>query len=326
MKVVCFSNAEYSYRKDNIHKGYVVLIHFDPFDDKEIIKKAAKSISKKAAKDDVILVPFAHLYDKVAPIKEASSLYDLFCEDMRVEFNAKIVKVPFNIEKSFKLNVLDDNAVINYFSFKPSHINEIKRLYDVFADGYDLHMEKTGHYKAQDFIYKKVKPCINEPIIDLACGPGHILKLLASDYQKVIGNDVSEEMLSIARRNIDSKTILFTQTDATKLKTLDQNRFGTIISSNLFYYIKDKEKAIKNWKNNLSKNGRIVFIEEFPFIQPKSHELPGKESGITSIIQPVSPAEIVGLMKQNGFSLILDAKVEIDKSHSLYGLVFEIMS
>lgn len=323
MKVVCFSNAEYSYQKNLKHRGYVVLVHFDPFDDKEIVKKAAKSLSKKASKADVVLVPFAHLYDKVAPLKEASGLYDLLCDEISLSFKLKIVKVPFNIEKNFKLNTLDQNAVINYYSFKPSRINEIKRLYDVYANGYDLHMEKTGHYKSQDHIYLKVKPYIVEPVIDLACGPGHILKKLASDYAKIIANDISEKMLAIAKTKIKNKNVSFENNDASKLKTNSGNKFGTIICANLFYYIKDKEATINNWKNNLNMNENIIFIEEHPFIQPKSNELSGKKSGLTSIIQPISPTELIDLMKRAGFELLLNTKVAIDKNHDLYGLVFK---
>src|SRR5690606_38768726 len=110
--------------------------------------------------------------------------------------------------------------------------------------------------------------------------------------KELIANDISSAMIDIAQRQVSGDTVVFTKDDATVLRSFRGKKFGTIISSNLFYYIKDKEKAIRRWKNLLTKNGRVIFIEEYPFIQPHSDFLEGKKSGLTSIILPVSPSEI----------------------------------
>lgn len=315
-------HGEYSYNKATTYEGFVALCHFEPFDDIDLIRKAALALVKKAGREQIIVVPFAHLHSKVAPSKEGKFLFQTLVHSISSQ-HPKTVSAPFAVEKALHISVPKKDSLINFLNFKPTYLHEVRRLYEVYAEDYDLHMMKTGHYKAQERIYEAVKAHIYEPVIDVACGPGFLLTQIMRDYSKVYANDISEAMIALAKARVKGKHIAFSKDDAMTLDSFGGKRFGTIISSNLFYYIKDREKAVQGWKKFLQDSGSIIFIEEYPFINTKSKYFEGKRSGITSILSPVSPDEITALMKHNGFTLTLNTKTAIDKRHDLFGLVFK---
>jgi len=72
-----------------------------------------------------------------------------------------------------------------------------------------------------------------DPVLELACGSGRLLLMLAETGLKCVGLDICDEMLNIARRRIDAASsevrnrINLHKLDITKFK-LDQ-KFGTVI-------------------------------------------------------------------------------------------------
>lgn len=198
--------------------------------------------------------------------------------------------------------------------------NKISDFWDVSSAYYDKHMTKTRHYEAQKIIIESVIDQICEPILDLACGSGFLIGLLSQNFTKIQGNDFSIEMVNLASRKYDYS---FTNEDAVTLPSYN-HKFKSIISCNLFYYIQDRDKAIKRWSELLRPKGKIIFIEENPFIKPSSKEMDQYSNQLMEVIDPISPEEIEKIMSQNGFSLKFKVKTKIDEKHSLYGLIFSI--
>ncbi len=320
MKILSFQGT-YSYNKKQTYKGLVALCHFEPFDDINLVTSVSLALQKKAGQKQIILVPFVHLYDKVAPPKEAKKLFDALLNKTKL-LHINVEAAPFGVEKELNISVAKQDSLISFLNFKPTYLNEVRRLYEVYAEDYDMHMIKTGHYQAQERIYFEVKKYIKSPVLDLACGPGFLLNKIANDFSKVYANDISGAMIDIAKERTVKAKISFTKSDAVTLDSYKNIKLGTIICSNLFYYIKDREKAIRRWKKLLTNAGSIIFIEEYPFINTKSEFFEGKKTGVTSIVSPIPPEEIIALMTHHGFKLKLNTKTAIDKRHDLFGLVF----
>ncbi|EKD43574.1 MAG: methyltransferase type 11 [uncultured bacterium] len=198
--------------------------------------------------------------------------------------------------------------------------NKIKKLYNGCCVDYDKHMRVTGHYTAQRRILKLLIKNIEEPILDLACGSGFLIKLLSKNFKDIVGNDFSDAMTKLAGKK--SKTTI-TCDNAETLKTY-KHKFKTIISCNLFFYLQHQDKAIKRWRKILHNNGQIIFIEEHPFVKPKSKEMDNHTKELMSLINPISPAKISKLMTKNGFILTKEVKTKIDNKHDLYGLIFSL--
>jgi len=198
---------------------------------------------------------------------------------------------------------------------------KIKQLYNICSEDYNKHMLKTGHYKAQEKILKLLFDQIEEPILDLACGTGFLINLLSTKFSLIFGNDFS----CAITKDIEKLKIPITHDNAEFLKSYTQTqKFKTIISCNLFFYVQHREKAIQRWKELLSPKGKIIFIEEYPFITPKSEEMDRYTKKLMDLINPISPEQIEKIMVQNGFSLIKKVLTPIDPKHKLYGLVFSL--
>lgn len=197
---------------------------------------------------------------------------------------------------------------------------KIKEFWDESCKDYDLHMTETKHYQAQEKILELLSNQIKEPILDLACGTGFIIKSLSNKFSKIYGNDFSSEMVKIARKNIDFP---ITNDDAETLNS-HSDKFATIVSCNLFFYLQNREKAIKRWAKLLDSSGKIIFLEEYPFIKPISEEMDSHTDKLMNLIDPISPEEIKKIMVQKGFSLIKKIETKIDEKHNLYGLVFSL--
>ena len=197
---------------------------------------------------------------------------------------------------------------------------KIQQLYNDSYLDYDAHMLKTGHYGAQEKILNLLIDEIQEPILDLACGTGFLMNELLKNFSLVFGNDFSSAMVETAIKNTGCK---ITNDNAETLDSYNQ-KINTIICCNLFFYLQDRSKAINRWADLLDKDGKIIFIEEHPFIQPASTEMDKHTEELMSLINPVSPDDIKNLMAQNGFKMDNKVKTKIDEKHDLYGLVFSL--
>ena len=179
---------------------------------------------------------------------------------------------------------------------------------------YNQHMEETGHYIAQDEILKKVIPFVKSPILDVACGSGNILKKLSKTFSEIRGNDLSKSMTSLAKQN--NPKIIFTNDDAEELTSYDQ-KFKTLFCVNTLFYLNNKEKAIQRWKNLLEENGKLIIIEEHPFIYPNNKFLKDLK------LNPLAPKEIIELGSNTKLKLVHQNKVKINDKHKLFVFVFE---
>lgn len=118
----------------------------------------------------------------------------------------------------------------------------------LFAEDYDLHRGIGDD--ALDFwvrfIRKHVRIEQSSSIMDLGCGTGIIsLSLLRSTHANLIGFDLSNEMLSIAKKKDESKEIIWHRGDAQALPFQD-NSFDLILMSLAFHQIRDKPKVLRD--------------------------------------------------------------------------------
>ncbi|MBI2666134.1 hypothetical protein HYX13_00830 [Candidatus Woesearchaeota archaeon] len=129
-------------------------------------------------------------------------------------------------------------------------------------------------------------------------------------------------MIGFAKEKIKIDPKYFSNDDATILSSYNQ-QFSTIICCNLFFYLTDYQDAITRWKELLAEKGKIILIEENPFIFPKSKSVPKMNKKLSEVIRPKSISQIKEIFFKEGLNIIQEEKVKIDKCHQLCGLVFE---
>ncbi len=143
--------------------------------------------------------------------------------------------------------------------------------YSDFAFVYDRLMNDVDYKARTEYLMKLFKKYGRKPslLLDLACGTGGFSNQLALNGIEVIGVDISEEMLSVARENSYNLNadVLYLCQDAAEL-----DLYGTVDgaiccmdSLNHIIEIKNLEKTIKNVSLFLEKDGLFIFDVNTPF-------------------------------------------------------------
>jgi arsenite methyltransferase len=100
-----------------------------------------------------------------------------------------------------------------------------------------------------------------ERVLDMGCGPGfYAAELLevVGDQGSVLGVDVSEAMLGVARSRVEGRPNAdFRQADATKLPVED-GEFDAALSVQVLEYVEDATAALRELHRALKPGGRVV--------------------------------------------------------------------
>jgi ubiquinone/menaquinone biosynthesis C-methylase UbiE len=142
----------------------------------------------------------------------------------------------------------------------------------------------------------------NAHILDVGCGAGiPTAKFLVKKGIKVTGIDLSDTMLTLARKNVPSAE--FIKMDMNELK-FEENTFNGIISVfALFHVPKEKHFAIFKQFFKIIKSGGILLINT------GISESEGKSNffGVPMFWSNYSPTGTLGLVKKAGFSILFES-------------------
>jgi len=123
---------------------------------------------------------------------------------------------------------------------------------------YDLIYKDKNYEKELDFIESSFP---NKPknILELGCGTGNYTKILLEKGYDVLGLDLSEEMLKIARKKVPNGN--FVQGDIKDFKLNEKYDACLALFSVLGYVTenKDLEKVFQNIKEHLNPEGFLIF-------------------------------------------------------------------
>lgn len=101
-------------------------------------------------------------------------------------------------------------------------------------------------------------------VLDLGCGFGeHCKRFVECGASKVVGVDISQKMLEVARLENSDPRITYLNIPMEEITQL-QEQFDVVISSLAFHYIEDFEGVIKNVYDMLDVGGIFLFSQENP--------------------------------------------------------------
>ena len=103
-------------------------------------------------------------------------------------------------------------------------------------------------------------------VLDLGCNTGYGSEILSRKSQKTIGVDVSENAISISRKQYGQCNIDFHLIDGKKLPFND-NQFDVIISCQVIEHIIDYDIYINEIKRVLSPSGIVFFTTPNAFLR-----------------------------------------------------------
>jgi len=135
--------------------------------------------------------------------------------------------------------------------------------YKTLATIYETLMKDCDYDKWSQYLLNCIKKYSNgNRGLDLACGSGKITRFLAKNGYKMVGGDISEEML-IQAKNLSDKEKLnvnYFKADLCNLKLYGKFNFITIINDGINYVQQDKLlKTFTGLHKNLEKNGILLF-------------------------------------------------------------------
>lgn len=140
---------------------------------------------------------------------------------------------------------------------------------ETFFEGYKN--LRAGEFNYNDLLEqpamaKMLLDLNGKSVLDLGCGYGHnCIDFVNRGAEKVVGIDISEKMLFVAKSESAHKKIKYLNMSMTDISELDE-KFDLIYSSLAFHYVKDFDAFAKDMYSILNEGGYLLFSQEHPII------------------------------------------------------------
>lgn len=153
----------------------------------------------------------------------------------------------------------------------------MKNIYDneKFFDKYgQMNRSKNGLAGAGE--WSTLKPMLpdfqDKVVLDLGCGYGwHDRYAVDKGASAVVGVDMSEKMLHVARSKTVSDKITYLHDDITKIN-FEDNKFDIVLSSLALHYVENFDDMVKKIGHYLKLNGTFIFSVEHPIFTAQGSE------------------------------------------------------
>lgn len=143
---------------------------------------------------------------------------------------------------------------------------EIREAYDLWAEQYDSNKNKTRDLEAislkQTLGELKVKNCL-----EIGCGTGKNTEWLIKTADHITAVDFSGEMLSQAKRKIQSEKVRFCQADITGDWLFTDRQYDLITFSLVLEHIENLDDIFQKTSRVLATQGHVYIGELHPFKQ-----------------------------------------------------------
>ena len=137
-----------------------------------------------------------------------------------------------------------------------------------FFDGYmNIRSQKMNYNNCieEPLMLKLIGDAGGKDILDIGCGTGELSSRLAQTADSVLGVDISQRMLDIAKEKNTSANILYEKLSMENIGSLGK-KFDMAVSSLAFHYVENFEKLILDISKLLKKRGSLVFSQEHPMV------------------------------------------------------------
>lgn len=140
---------------------------------------------------------------------------------------------------------------------------------ETFFEGYKALRDNDINYNdllEQPAMAKMMPDLTDKTVLDLGCGYGHnCIDFVKKGAEKVVGIDISEKMLAVAKAESSNEKIEYLNMSMTDISGLN-NKFDFIYSSLAFHYVEDFNTFAKDMFSVLNKGGYLLFSQEHPII------------------------------------------------------------
>ncbi|MGO4840482.1 class I SAM-dependent methyltransferase, partial [Rhizobiaceae sp. 2RAB30] len=105
-----------------------------------------------------------------------------------------------------------------------------------------------------------------QAMLDLGTGTGRLLELFAPLYRRGVGIDMSREMLTVARANLDKAGIANAQVRHGDIYAppVERDAYDLVTMHQVLHYLDDPQQAIREAARLLRPAGRLVIVDFAP--------------------------------------------------------------
>lgn len=165
---------------------------------------------------------------------------------------------PNNAAVSHTINILAQDKKLT-----ASPKEYIQSLFDSYADHYDAHLVQILKYRVPELFYEliiKFSGDTKRDILDLGCGTGLCGEILKPIAKSLVGVDISEKMLEIAReKNIFDELM---QSDLLPFLNNHPDAYDLIVAGDVIVYFGDLTELLPAVAETLRAGGLFVFNAE----------------------------------------------------------------
>lgn len=196
---------------------------------------------------------------------------------------------------------------------------KVREQYNQIAVVYD---QRWSHYVSNtlQFLKSRAELSQTDKVLDVACGTGEFERLILADNpgQQMVGVDISEKMIEMARQKLQNyPNVEFQLASASALPFPDAS-FDTVVSANSFHYFDDPDVALKEIKRVLKPDGNLIILDWCKdFLVCRICDW---------VLQHVDPAHQQCYTQAEFHALLSNAEFRIEQSTRVqFGLVWGLM-
>lgn len=144
-----------------------------------------------------------------------------------------------------------------------------KNIYDekYFFEAYSKIRDNKYNYNnliEKPAMNKLIPNLKGKVVLDLGCGNGdNCIDFINKGASKVIGIDISSNMLDVAKNKNSNENIQYIKMDMNQIRSIDE-KFDVVYSSLAIHYIKNYNLLISNIRQLLKPQGILLFSQEHP--------------------------------------------------------------
>ena len=145
---------------------------------------------------------------------------------------------------------------------KPMPKNYVAALFDSYANSFNKHLIDTLKYESPKNLLELLNLSINDKfaILDIGCGTGLMGKLLKPYASKIVGVDLSKEMLSRAKLTGTYDELI--ADDILEFLNKCNDKFDLVVSADVFIYIGELSNIFKDLVEIIKAGGLFCFSVE----------------------------------------------------------------
>jgi ubiquinone/menaquinone biosynthesis C-methylase UbiE len=195
----------------------------------------------------------------------------------------------------------------------------VRKQYDQLAAVYDLLWRR---YIANTLSFLKTWAEISplDIVLDVGCGTGEFERLLLAEYSslQIVGVDISEKMLAIAKQKCSIYPQVSFELASASALPFNSDSFDVIVSASSFHYFDDPLAALTEIKRVLKPDGKVVILDWCKdYLGCKIYDV---------ILRIFDPAYQQCYTQDEFHHLLEEANFAVDRARKIrFGVMWELM-